>query len=210
MAFFNEIVNITKNAQNVKITKELERDADSLTKFIEKKIKDCIRKEAEKGGDFIEFDLIGIDTNYKYSVEELMWKRIIPDFVPVQHRLFDKTKNIQDSGPFEGFKISSNDTSVIVISWTTQSDEDVHTPIRQPQTSACPPAPLKQSCATYSHIGPYIAYMGPYDQNTINNFPQHDGGALDGNVDYISHLLEDLFPNLIANNKVENRVKQFN
>ena len=206
MAFFDEIVNITKNAQNenAKISKELERDAVSLFKFTETKIKNAIRREAETGGNFIDFNLVGsVDTNYKWSVEELMFERIIPGFVTVQERLYDESKFLQTDGPFEGFEISDfGGSSVIKISWKTQDDfrdekEHVSTPVRQPQPTICPPAPKKQPNATsqlpnhppataqcgkqdftqpiYHNVFPYTGpSVDPYT-NIFGNFPQNDG-----------------------------------
>lgn len=224
MAFFNEIVNITKSVQNANIAEELERDAESLFKFTEKKMKNEIRKEAETGRDFIDFNLVGsVDTNYRWSVEELMFERIIPGFVTVQERLYDETKTLQTDGPFEGFEISDFGGNMITISWKTQTDfpsEDswgnVSTPIRQPQPTICPPAPKKQPTATsqnppqsiYHNVFPYAGPSSDPYTSIFGNFPQNDGdytgnGALDGNVEYINQLLEDLFPNLrvIADNK---------
>ena len=234
MSFFNEIVNITKSVQNANIAEELERDAESLFKFTEKKMKNEIRKEAETGGDFIDFNLVGsVDTNYRWSVEELMFERIIPGFVTVQERLYDETKALQTDGPFEGFEISDFGGNMITISWKTQNDfpsednwENVTTPVHQPKQTICPPAPTKQPNAPsqnppqppataqrgtqpiYHNVFPYTGpSVDPYT-SIFGNFPQNDGdytgnGALDGNVEYINQLLEDIFPTLrsLADNK---------
>ncbi|AGE54564.1 hypothetical protein PBCVKS1B_278L [Paramecium bursaria Chlorella virus KS1B] len=221
MAFFSEIVNITKNAQieNAKISKELERDAETLAKFTEKKIKNEIRKQAEKGENFLDFDLVGsVDTTYKWSVEELMFERITPGFVTVQERLYDESKFLQTDGPFEGFEISDNGgSSVITISWETQNDAQnetghVSTPVCQPQPTTCPPAPKKPVTQTptppsvplypiYHNVFPYTGPSVDQYTNIFGNFPQNDGDyagndALNGNVEYINQLLADLFPNL--------------
>ncbi|APC25660.1 hypothetical protein BST79_gp147 [Only Syngen Nebraska virus 5] len=221
MAFFNEIVNITKSVQNAKITEELERDADSLFKFTEKKIKNEIRKQAETGGDFIDFNLVGsVDTNYRWSVEELMFERIAPGFATVQERLYDETKTLQTSGPFEGFEISDFGGNMITISWKTQNDanfprggdfpsennwENVATPVRQPlPEKTCPAAPKKQPTTTHPFSQYWVqpsATAQPGTQPVYHNvlpytgiFGGCDGGFSQMNGDYTGN--EDIGANV--------------
>jgi hypothetical protein len=139
-----------------------------------------------------------------------MFERITPGFATVQERLYDETKILQTSGPFEGFEISDFGGNMITILWKTQDNfpsknswENVTTPVHQPQPTICPPAPKKQPNTTsqpvYRNLFPY-PYAGPSaDPYTgiFGNFLQNDGdytehsslgGNLDGNVEYINQL----------------------
>jgi hypothetical protein len=111
--FFDEIVQSTKVALDVNT--QLEKDADILTRHMERKVKQTIRNQASVGemSAVIDLNTIHIDFASKYSVKQLLFNKITNSFVPISHRLFYESYT-----PFKEFAISEIDVNVFKVDWS--------------------------------------------------------------------------------------------
>jgi hypothetical protein len=113
MAFFDEVVQSTKVALDVNT--QLQKDADVLTRHLERKVKQTIRNQASVGemSAVINLNTITFDFASKYSVKQLLFNKITNSYVPISHRLFHETYT-----PFKEFSISEIDTNVFRVDWS--------------------------------------------------------------------------------------------
>ena len=152
--FFDEIIEITKNAQTV--NHQLEKDADVLTKHLERKIKQTIKHKASLGETFavIDLNIFHVDFASKFTVPQLLFTKITDSYVPVAHRMFKL-----NGTPFKNFIITETDKNVFKIDWThgivkqePLKNRTMYKPNIAPPTNVHVDAPTSNIC--YGHIQP--------------------------------------------------------
>jgi hypothetical protein len=167
-SFFDEICKATKIALDSNV--QLEKDADVLAKNLERKVKQLIKSCASAGTTTATYDMktFHVDFMSKYSLNDLLYTKITPTFVPVVHRIFFTSYT-----PFKGFSITEIDTNVFKVCWTHGIVKEEPSPpvVPRPAPLVVPqPAPsvAPQPVPTDKEVEDFLKDLFPYLQNYMN------------------------------------------
>ena len=162
-SFFDEICKTTKIALDSNV--QLEKDADVLAKNLERKVKQLIKSCASSGITTATYDMktFHVDFMSKYSLNDLLYTKITPTYVPVVHRIF-----FTNYTPFKGFAITEIDAHVFKICWTHGIVKTEPTPPAAPRpTPSYGHTPLP--VPTEEEVQLFLKDLFPYLQNTSMN-----------------------------------------
>lgn len=187
--FFLNVVAATKSS--LKRDAQLFKDADVVQGIVERRIKKAIMDSASKGFTTAEVNLnfLGnVDIVSRYSVQDILFKKITPTFVPIADRL----TTIRD---FSDFQIGQTEANVFVFDWTHAVVKPEATQASSPPATV-PSAPVKAvpvaTPANTPAACPYSAFANTYPfYDTIGQTKP----ATDAEVDA---LLSVLFPYLVG------------
>ncbi|AGE53473.1 hypothetical protein ATCVGM07011_262L [Acanthocystis turfacea Chlorella virus GM0701.1] len=164
--FFMNVVAATKSS--LKRDVQLSKDADVVQAIVERRIKKAIMDSASKGFTTAEVNLnfIGnVDIVSTYSVQDILFKKITPTFVPVADRL----TTIKD---FADFQIGQAEANVFIFDWThavVKPEPSAEFPPKTSHVAApvnttpAPPANTPTECPykTIANTYPFYNSIGP-------------------------------------------------
>ena len=181
--FFLNVVATTKHS--LQRETKLQKDSEVVHGIVERRIKKLIMDNASKGFTTVEVDLkhIGnIDIVSKYCINDILFTKVTPTYVPVVDRLFA-------SPDFAEFQIGNTETGVYIIDWT-------HAVLKE----ETPPVPaLMKAPATVSASVPVTTpAVAPSAPANAHPFYNSVGPAEPANDAQVEELLSALFPYLMG------------
>lgn len=165
MAFFDEIVQLTKDAHSVNV--QLEKDADVLTKHLERKVKSVIKNKASLGrtSTLVDLNTFHVDFASKFSVPQLLFDNITETYVPVAHRVF-----LAKDGPLAGFVITEKAKNTFEIDWSHGIvKKEPQPPINKGQFAE-PPLHLPQINTQPFASNVYYGQIQPPSEQEVQDF----------------------------------------
>ncbi|AGE55595.1 hypothetical protein ATCVMN08101_282L [Acanthocystis turfacea Chlorella virus MN0810.1] len=188
--FFLNVVAATKNS--LKRDVQLSKDADVVQGIVERRIKKAIMESASKGFTTAEVNLSflgNVDVVSTYSVQDILFKKITPTFVPVS----DRITTIKD---FADFQIGQTEANVFIFDWT-HAVVKPETPRPVPKTAPLP-VPAKVRLETPAAPANTPASC-PYDA-FANTYPFYNsiGQPMTVTDAEVDALLDILFPRLMG------------
>jgi len=173
-SFFSKVVDATKDAV-LKRDTQLQKESDVVYSIVERRIKKTIMERASLGFTTAEVNLnyVGhIDIVSKYSVQDIIHKKLTAGYVPVIDRLIE-------SKDFYDFQIGTPEDNVYVFDWTHAMVKTETPPAPKPPQAPSVPAPA----STHSNAFPFY--------NSLDS----SGVATDAEVEA---MLSMLFPHVMG------------